>query len=360
MTGKRILALTTDSFGGLGGIASYARDTIRTMAARPDIAEVVVLTLVMPDDPGRLPRGVRLIDKSAAGKAGYAAEAARLALAGGFDAIWTAHAALAPLGRLAASRSRVKLGVSLHGSEVWARRGRMSEWAMAGADLLMPVSRITLDRFIAARGGSKQPFAILPGMVDLARFTPGPKPAVLAARHGVEDKRVLLTVSRIGKDWREKGFDRLIAQLPPLIERWPDLMYLIVGDGSERRRIATLVVATGLERHVRVTGYVAQTELADYYRLADVFILPSSGEGLGIVLLEAQACGVPAIASSLDGGAEAIAGMGWAVDPGDPAAVEQALGEAFARGKGRLAGIESFGKDAFEARMNAAIDLLLV
>jgi phosphatidylinositol alpha-1,6-mannosyltransferase len=92
--------------------------------------------------------------------------------------------------------------------------------------------------------------------------------------------------------------------------------------------------------------------------MADAFILPSSGEGLGLVLLEAQACGVPTIASSLDGGAEAVAGMGWAVDPNDAKAVEQALGEAWAAPRIRPKGLDHFSIDAFAARMNAAVDRL--
>ena len=359
MTGRRrILALTTDSFGGRGGIAKYARDTIRTMAARPDVAEVVVLASLVPDQPGLLPPGVRLIDRSRAGKAGYVAEAARIALAGGFDAVWIAHAALAPLGWLAAARAGAKLGISLHGSEVWSKGRASREWAIARAYLLMPVSRVTLNRFVAARGGHARPFAILPGTVDLGRFMPGPKPAALVQRYGLGGKRVMLTVSRVGEDQNEKGFARIILQLPRLIKRWPDLVYVIGGGGSERGRIEAIVAAAGLESRVVITGYIEPAELADHYRLADAFILPSSGEGLGIVLLEAQACGIPTIASSLDGGAEAIAGMGWAVDPHDAAAVEQALGEAFARSRGRPPGIEAFAIAAFAFRMNAAVDRL--
>lgn len=359
MSGRRILALTTDSFGGRGGIASYARDTIRTMAARDDVAEVVVVVSLMPDPPGTMPPGVRLIDQSRASKWGYAAAVVRLALAGGFDAVWIAHASLAPLGWLAARRSGAQMGMTLHGSEVW-RCGRASrEWAMARADLLMPVSRVTLDRFAAARGEFERPFAILPGAVDLSQFVPGPRPAALVGRYGLAGHRVLLTVSRIGQDYRDKGFSRIIAQLPRLIERWPDLIYVIGGDGAERARIEALISAAGLQQHVIITGYIDQAELADHYRLADAFILPSSGEGLGIVLLEAQACGVPTIASSLDGGAEAVAGMGWTVDPDDAAAVERALSEAFADARTRPVGIEEFAMDAFEARMNATVDRLL-
>ncbi|MEO6247558.1 MAG: glycosyltransferase family 4 protein [Sphingomicrobium sp.] len=359
MSGRRILALTTDSFGGRGGIATYARDAIRAMAALGDVAEVVVVVALKPDPAEPLPPKVTLVDKSGAGKSGYATAVVRLALAGGFDAVWIAHASLAPLGWLAARRSGVRLGMSLHGSEVW-RRGRLSrEWAMARADLVMPVSHLTLDRFRAARGGLDQPNAILPGAVDFAQFMPGPKPAALIERYGLAGRRVLLTVARIGADHGEKGFARVIAKLPRLIQRWPNLVYLIGGDGTERGQIEAQVAEAGLQQHVVITGYIDEAELADHYRLADAFILPSSGEGLGIVLLEAQACGIPTIASNLDGGAEAVAGMSRAVNPDDAVAVEEALDKAFAAPRVRPDGIGRFAIEAFNARMSDAIDRLL-
>lgn len=359
MSGRRILALTTDSFGGRGGIANYARDAITSMAARDDVAEVVVLLAVRPDATAVLPAKVRLLDRSRSGRIAYVTEALRQALAGNFDAVWIAHAALAPLGWLAARRSGARLGMTLHGSEVWQRGRASREWAMSRADLLMPVSRVTMERYLAARGEHDRAFAILPGAVDVTIFTPGPKSPALLDRYGISGRKVLLTVSRIGLDWREKGFARLFRQLPKLVERWPDLVYVIAGDGSERGPVEAMIHASGLAKHVIITGYVAQSELADHYRMADAFILPSSGEGLGIVLLEAQACGIPAIASLLDGGREAVVGMGRAVDPEDADAVETALAWAFDQPRTRPHAIEAFAKKAFAERMNTAVDRLL-
>ena len=208
------------------------------------------------------------------------------------------------------------------------------------------------------RVGDDRTFAILPGTVDLQRFEPGPRSVGLVDRYGLSGRRVMLTSSRIGDDLVEKGFARLIAQLPRLIERWPDLIYLNGGDYSQRGWLERQISDAGLRDRVVITGYIDKAELADHYRLADAFILPSSGEGLGIVLLEVQACGIPTIASVLDSGAEVVARIGWAVDPNDGVAVEQALAEAFASIRRRPPGIEQFAIAAFEKRMISVIDRL--
>ena len=358
VSGRRILALTTDSFGGHGGIATYARDTIRAMAARDDVDEVLVPLLLRPDPLGELPPKVRIVDCSKSGKVDYVGRVTLATLPRGFDAVWASHVQLAPVALAAARRSGARFGVSLHGSEVWQYGRCVTEWAMKRADLLMPVSQVTMDRFRALRSEREQAYAILPGAVDLAAFRPGPKPPELIERYGLEGRRVALTVARIAPDFEKKGFMRMVALMPSLIERWPDLVYVIAGSGAAQPILEQLIRSHGLGDRVIVTGYIPPAELADHYRMADLFILPSTGEGLGIVLLEAQACGVPTIASKIDGGAEAVAGMGWTVDPFDPASIEQAIAEVLDAPMGRPAGLERFGRVAFDERMNAAVDRL--
>jgi len=357
-SGKRVLALTTDSFGGQGGIAVYARDMIAAIAARDDVAEVVVVALVVPDAPQAIPTKVRFLDRSAGGKPLYVAEVARLALTR-FDAVWAAHCNLAPLARMAAGRGKARIGISLHGSEVWERARPLTEMALRRADLLMPVSQLTLDRYLSARQESMRAHRILPGAVDLTRFSPGAKPADLLDRYALHGCRVLLSMARLGEDYREKGFERVFKALPALCAIFPDLVYVIAGDGPCRGAIERAARDAGVIEKVRFIGFVSETEKADHYRLADAFLLASMGEGLGIVFLEAQACGIPTIASNLDGGREAVAGMGWAINPNEPEAIVRAVDAAFGKGRGRPEGLDHFSIINFTSRITEATDFLL-
>jgi len=137
------------------------------------------------------------------------------------------------------------------------------------------------------------------------------------------------------------------------------MMYVIAGSGQAQTELERAVGEMGLSDRVVITGYVDPAELLDHYRMADFFILASDGEGLGIVLLEAQACGVPTIASTLDGGAEAVEGMGWAIDPFSATGIAQAVDQALAAPRTRPRGLERFGTEAFDSRMNDAVGRLL-
>ena len=126
-----------------------------------------------------------------------------------------------------------------------------------------------------------------------------------------------MSVSRLASSERYKGNDRVIRALPSVLTRYPDALYLVVGDGDDRPRLEALAAELGVTEKVRFVGLVSSEELPDYFRVADVFVMPSTGEGFGIVFLEAMACGIPVIGGNKDGSLDALADgvLGFAVDP---------------------------------------------
>jgi phosphatidyl-myo-inositol dimannoside synthase len=104
-------------------------------------------------------------------------------------------------------------------------------------------------------------------------------------------------------------------------------------------------------------GFVAEEEKVDHYRLADLYVMPGRGEGFGIVYLEALACGLPIIASSLDASAEVVLNrsFGRVVNPDRPAELKGACVEVLAENRGirevpRELSMFSFAR--FKARWN--------
>ena len=359
--GKRVLALVTDGYGGNGGIAAYARDSIAAMAADPRVGEVIVVPRIVGANEEPIPPRVRLERGAARDDRAYVATLARLAMRERFDAVWVNHLNLAPFAWLMARRSGARMGLVLHGVEAWSASPRRAvRSAVRRADLLLPVSQVTLDRFRVAYGVGESATILSPGAVDLDRFTPGPRDAALARRLGVDGRRVIMTIGRLASAERDaKGFGRVIAALPRLIERWPDLVYVIGGDGFAREQLEQGAIRLGVADHVRFAGKIAEREKADFYRLCDAFVLPSVREGLGIVLLEAMACGVPTIASDRDGGREAVAGMGWTVDPYVVSELRAALVEAFESPRIRPEGIKRFSSVAMAVRVSEALTALI-
>ena len=142
----------------------------------------------------------------------------------------------------------------------------------------------------------------------------------------------------------------------------PNLVYLIAGDGTDRARLQNKALSLGLQQKVIFTGQILESEKADHFRLADIYVMPSRGEGFGFVLLEAMACGVPVIASNADGGREAVRGgeLGELVDPDNLDELCNAVLRGLKKPKGLVPpGLDYFSYTRFEERTQALFDKLL-
>ncbi len=322
----RLLALVSDAFGGAGGIARYNRDLLTALAAGG--ATVVALPREGRAQSGTLPSAID--QRAPRGRVGLIAAALLTARQEGpFDAVFCGHINLATAATIVAAFLRAPLWLQLHGVEAWEPLSRAQRWASERAALITAVSRHTRHRFLGLARVEPWRVRVLPNTVD-HRFAPGPKPDALLERHGLRGKTVLLTVGRLSSAERGKGHDRVIAVLPALAASRPDIVYLIVGEGGDRSRLEAMAQAAGIADRVVFAGAVSDPELPDYYRTADVFVMPSVQEGFGIVLLEAAASGLPVVAGNIDGSLDALAGgtLGLLVDPYDRSALVRAIDRA--------------------------------
>ncbi len=356
----RVLVLLHDAFGGRGGIAKFNRDLLTALASHPRVDEVVALPRVIVEAIGPLPDKLDYRAYAAGGKAAFlAAELAALMTPRWFDLVICGHLRLLPLIQLLGIRGRAPLGLVLHGVDAWEPYGGAAvRRGLARIDWFLAVSEVTKQRFLAWSGVAPDRGLVIPNAVDLARFTPGDKPPALLARYGLAGKRVLMGMARLDTRERYKGFDEVIEALPALLTRHPDLAYMICGDGTDRARLEAKARELGVGERVVFTGWIDEAEKVDHYRLADCFLLAGWGEGFGIVLIEAMACGVPAIASSLDASCEAVGNgeFGIVVDPKNPADLIRGIEAALARPRGVVpAGLDTFSFRSFETRVHERI-----
>jgi 1,2-diacylglycerol 3-alpha-glucosyltransferase len=137
---------------------------------------------------------------------------------------------------------------------------------------------------------------VLPTGLELAQFARGDGKA-FRARHGIAPQRpVLVTVSRLA---REKNIGFLLEVVATLRPRFPDLLFVIAGEGPDGDALRAQTRALGLEQNVRFFGYLdRERELLDCYRAGDVFVFASPTETQGLVLIEAMALGVPIVSTA--------------------------------------------------------------
>jgi phosphatidylinositol alpha-1,6-mannosyltransferase len=154
--------------------------------------------------------------------------------------------------------------------------------------------------------------------------------AELDRTHHVEGKRVLLSVGRLVE---RKGFDMVIAAMAKLRKDYPDLVYVIAGEGAYRARLEALVHKYQLASCIRFVGAVSNAELAAWYTRATAVIMPSRElpnhdvEGFGITFVEAGAFGKPVIGGNSGGVVDAVVDgqTGFLVEPTNLAMLTQAI-----------------------------------
>ncbi len=298
-----MFALVTDAFGGRGGIAQYNRDFLGALADARAVSSITILPRHAPDRPSVS----ETIEQTTArpGRIAFSVAALRTALSRPIDLVFCGHLFMAPLAALITRLKGAKLIVQTHGVEAWPRPSRLQRAAVEAADLVLCVSRHTRAAVLSWAAIAPERVLVVPNTVREA-FTPGDD-ATQRAALALQGKRVLLTVGRMDSRERYKGHDRVIAAITDLVAKGHDICYLVVGEGDDRSRLEALAREAGVRERVRFLGAIELQDLVETYRMADLFVMPSTGEGFGVAFLEAMASGTPAVGLDVAGAKDALA-----------------------------------------------------
>ncbi len=202
--------------------------------------------------------------------------------------------------------------------------------ALLGADRVFAVAD-ALKQVMMSIGVPGDKITVVGNGVDTARFVPVDRDEARAALGLPANAPVLISVGGLVE---RKGFHRVIELLPRLRERWPGLIYLIVGgasaEGNNRPQLEQQVAQLGLGDTVRFLGSLPPDALKQPLSAADVFVLSTRNEGWANVFLEAMACGLPVVTTDVGGNREVVDrdSLGIVVPFGDAAALEAALDQA--------------------------------
>ena len=227
-----------------------------------------------------------------------------------------------------ARRLGVPCGIIAGGSDLMllpadpARR-RVIAATLQGADHVFAVGSVLQQKAVELGARPDRVTNFLAG-ADLSRFTPGDRQAARARLNLPADGPVLLW---IGSMVTVKATERLLRAAEQLTATFPDLAVVLAGDGPRRPALQQDVNASPVLRdRVIFAGALSHDALPDWYRAANLFVLPSRSEGVPNVLIEAMACGLPFVASDVGSIADLLPfGPSQVVPEGDIAALTGAI-----------------------------------
>jgi len=228
--------------------------------------------------------------------------------------------------------------VTIHGSDIYQATKipgvkTITRFALNRSRKVIAPS-ISLSETAIAFGLNKKKSLTIPDGVDIEVFTPGPEK---------RPEKILFVGSLI----KRKGVNFLLEAFSKVTPNFPNTELLIVGEGSEKDDLLNLAEKLGIQSKVTFLGSISPTDVKFHMQQARVFVLPSIEEGLGVVLLEALACGTPCVGSRVGGIPDVLnANVGILITPGDIHGLAQAICEI-------LSDSNNWSKMSFEARKRA-------
>lgn len=246
--------------------------------------------------------------------------------------------AAAPLGLLShglRGAGATRIVALTHGHEVWWSKVWPFSWAIRrigdGTDHLTYLGEFTrsqISRALSSRAGEAM-VKIAPG-IDTEHFSPQKDSISLREQLGLTDKKVIVSVGRLV---HRKGQDTLVESLPKILSAVSDAHLLFIGEGPYRDYLMKRADELGVAGAITFIGRIQYAQLPRYICVGDIFAMPSRSrlaglevEGLGIVYLEASACGLAVIGGKSGGAPDAVleGETGFAVDGSSADAVADA------------------------------------
>ena len=317
---KKILLVTNDFGPRAGGIETFVIGLLERIKGH----EVTVFTSQQGDtsiyDQQWLDKfGVRVIrDQSKILLPSWRVTRAAQKIVAAKNIDVVVFGAAAPLALMSPSlrKSGVKKIIALtHGHEVWWAKIFPFNFAIKrigkNVDHLTYLGEFTRQAISKAlsRKSATEMVKIAPG-IDTAHFIPQPDAMQKRKELGLQDKKIIISVGRLV---HRKGQDNLIQAMPAVLKKIPNAHLLLVGEGPYRKHLEKLVMKSSLEQNVTFAGRIMYDRLPSYLSAADLFAMPSRSrffglevEGLGIVYLEASACGIPVVAGNSGGAPDAV------------------------------------------------------
>jgi len=198
------------------------------------------------------------------------------------------------------------------------------------ADRIITVSKQT-KKYVLSLGADKTKTSVMYNGVDTNCFQSANKNQSRNKLNLPQTRKIVFSARRLVY---KNGLDTLIESAYLLTKNHPKVLFVVAGKGPSRSLIEEKIRELGMEKNIKLAGFVPDELLPVYYNAADFFLLPSSsGEGLPLVLFEAMSCGLPVVATIVGGTPEIVDHMknGVLVPPQNPQAIADALSKLLAQ-----------------------------
>lgn len=302
---KYPLVLSIDVYGGRGGIAQYNKYLIRALSEISKIKEITVIPRKIFYDLEKIPPKVIFKKEFSYSTLKYIIYFFRFIFKKKkYDIIFCNHIHLLPFAWLLKLKYKCKIVLIIYGEEAWnPTKYKLANFLSKKINYLISISHYTAKKFVqwSKFKIKKNNFFYIPNCIDISDYGINLKNKKLVKKY--RKNKIIISCGRLDVEDRFKGIDEILEILKDLSKKIKNLIYIVIGDGNDLKRLQEKAKLLNVENLVIFTGYLSEKEKVSYLRLGNLMAMPGSRKSFDrypfrFVFLEALASGMQVICSN--------------------------------------------------------------
>lgn len=306
---KYPLVLSTDIYGGRGGIALYNKHLIKALSRNKKIKKITSIPRRIFYEIENIPNKVVFKREASNSKLNYFFFFFKYFLKkNNHDIIFCCHIHLLPFAWLLSLKYKCPLVLVIYGEEAWKpTRYKFANFLCRKINFLITIRHFTAKKFVkwSKFRIKKSNYFYLPNCIEENKYGLKSKNIKLVKKYNLKKKKIIISCGRLDVEDKYKGVDEIIEILGDLSQKVKDLIYIVIGDGDDKIRLEEKVKFLKVDHLIIFTGRLSEKEKIDHYKLGNLLAMPGSRKSFDrypyrFVFLEGLASGMQVVCSNLN------------------------------------------------------------
>ena len=303
---KNISLFLTDCYGGRGGIAQYNRNLIESLTSINNLKEITIFQRKIVYKPEKVPKKVNLVSNISNSRINYILKTIYHTMFGKkYDVIFCCHIHLLPFSWIMSLKNKCPLVLIIFGEEAWKpTKYKISNYFCKKIDYLCTIRHHTAKKFFDWTKIKNKTYIYLPNCIDPKKYNSKIKNKKIVEKYKLKNKKIIISCARLDKEDRFKGVDETIQSLGKISKNFPNIFYVIIGDGNDKKRLEIKAKSLKVDHLCLFTGKLDEKTKNDLYKIGHVMAMPGSRKTFDrypyrFVNLEGLASGMHVLCSEL-------------------------------------------------------------
>ena len=300
------LVFLTDCYGGRGGIAQYNRNLLESLSLMKEIKEITIFQRKVVYKKEKIPKKIKLLKNIGNSKFKFLIKSINYLFFGKkHNIIFCCHIHLLPFAWVLSIRNRCPLVLTIYGEEAWGpTKHKISNFLCKRINHLITIRHYTAKKFLNWNKLKNFKYFYLPNCIDLLKYNNVYKNKKLLSKYQLTNKKIIISCARLDKEDKNKGVDEIIEILEELSKKVKNIVYIIIGDGNDKKRLEVKAKSLNVDHMIKFLGNIDEKKKIEFYKLGHVMAMPGSRKTFDrypyrFVNLEGLASGMHVLCSNL-------------------------------------------------------------